>query len=595
MKNEISKSLNEILGSLGVADAVAKVDFPESLDHGDFTSNAAMVYAKKLGMPPRALAEKIAAEFGKDLPVELSGLSIAGPGFINFTVKGEVIAKEVVKFAESAKTAGLGSSREGRFGSVKSLEHGSAERAIGKILIEYTDPNTFKVFHIGHLMSNAIGESLSRLIEWSGAKVVRICYPSDIGLHIAKAIWAIQKHAGEMPKDGAAIQERTDFLGKMYVEGTAAYENDIAAKDDIDALNRIIYAKSSPEINALYEKGRKWSLEHFDALYEKLGTRFDDFIYESEMAPVGLDIVRHFLKKGIFEESEGATVFKGEPFGLHTRVFVSSQGIPTYEAKDLGLNLTKFKKHPDAIQSVIVTASEQNDYFKVLTKVISLIDEKDGAKTRHIGHGMMRFAEGKMSSRTGNVVTADSLITDIKALVKERIADRGFSPSDAEEIATDVAVGAIKYTILRSSVGSDIVFDSAASISFEGDSGPYLQYSAVRAASVQEKSENLNPKSETNSKSKIQKIQLPQNVGLLEKLIMRFPDIAERARVEYAPQIIANYLINLAGAFNGFYASQTIIDDKDPLTPYRLALTRAFKSVMTDGLWLLGIKVPKKM
>lgn len=573
LKGEIAKRLKEVLGALGAAEASIRIDYPESLEHGDLTTNAAMAYAKKLGLPPRALAEKIVAEFSKDLPSGLAGSSVAGPGFINFTVKDEAIAREVL--AISAHVSRL--SRE------KPAKKSSS--SAGKVLIEYTDPNTFKVFHIGHLMSNAIGESLSRLIEFGGAETVRICYPSDIGLHIAKAIWAIQKHAGDMPADSAVILERTEFLGKMYVEGTAAYENDLAAKDDIDALNRIIYAKSSREINALYEKGRSWSLEHFNGLYEALGTSFDEFIYESEMAPVGLEIVREFLKKGVFEESEGATVFKGEPYGLHTRVFVSSMGIPTYEAKDLGLNVTKFKKHPDAVQSIIVTASEQNDYFKVLTKVISLIDAQNGSKTKHIGHGMMRFADGKMSSRTGNVVTAESLLADIKALVAQRIADRRFSPTDSAEIATDIAVGAIKYTILRSSIGSDIVFDSVASISFEGDSGPYLQYSVVRASSVLAKA----------SQTTGQKIKTPDKAGLLEKLLVRFPDIAERARNEYAPQIIANYLINLAGAFNGFYAAQTIIDERDPLSPYRLELTRAFKEVMTDGLWLLGIKVPKKM
>ena len=605
MRNEITKQLREILSALGVdakmggdAEGVAggalgsiKLDYPENPEHGDFTTNAAMVYAKKLGSSPKALAEKIVAGFTAKMPECIESVSIAGPGFINFKVKDEVIAREVLHFSWL-----------------------KSDKKTGPILIEYTDPNTFKVFHIGHLMSNAIGESLSRLIESSGAKVIRICYASDIGLHIAKAIWAVQRHLDLIPKDSASIQEKTDFLGKMYVEGTIAYEktsaigddNGSSAKNEIDALNKVLYQKSSLEVNVLYEKGRRWSIEHFNELYEKLGTDFDDVIYESQMASIGLEIVKKFLKKGIFEESQGATVFKGEDHGLHTRVFVSSQGIPTYEAKDLGLNVTKFDKYPDASQSIIVTASEQNDYFKVLLKVLSLIDEKNGAKTMHIGHGMMRFASSKMSSRTGNVVTADSLIGDLKQMVMERIADRGFDPAESEEISMIVAIGAIKYSILRSSIGSDIVFDSASSISFEGDSGPYLQYSAVRAQSILEKAgvvggfsspagatAGSNPRTIETPTTPAFKI--PNTIGLLEKLIVRFADVAERARLEYAPQIVANYLINLAGAFNSFYASQTIIDEKDPLSPYRLELTKVFQKVMTDGLWLLGIKVPKKM
>jgi arginyl-tRNA synthetase len=215
-----------------------------------------------------------------------------------------------------------------------------------------------------------------------------------------------------------------------------------------------------------------------------------------------------------------------------------------------------------------------------------LIDEKNGSKTKHIGHGMMRFLSGKMSSRTGNVITAEALLQDIKDLVKEKIKDREFSAGEAEELSEMIAVGAIKYTILRSSVGSDIIFDSSASISFEGDSGPYLQYSAVRANSIIEKAE----------KEGITKdIILPESVNLIEKLITRFPDIVMRAKDGYAPQIIANYLITLSGAFNSFYASQIIVDKNNKLSPYYISLTKAFLITMTNGLWILGIKVPKKM
>jgi len=570
MKQTLMKALSEAVEPLGIDASSIRLEYPEDPSHGDFSSNIAMANAKKLGMAPKVLAEKVIAAFDDVKPSFIESVSIAGPGFINFKVKDSFFAQSIAGIVENGAEYGWGSGDRGR-----------------KIMVEYTDPNTFKVFHIGHLMSNAIGESLSRLIEASGAKVVRICYPSDIGLHIAKSIWAIQKHEDEIPSDSASIQERTAFLGKMYVEGTQKYEADPAAKDDIDALNKVIYAKSSRTVNALYEKGRKWSLDHFELLYKTLGTKFDGFIYESDMAPKGLEIVRSHIGK-VFEESEGAVVFKGEQYGLHTRVFINSLGLPTYEAKEVGLNVTKFQQHPDADSSIIVTASEQNDYFKVLLKVLALIDEKNREKTkRHIGHGMMRFASGKMSSRTGNVITAESLLADIKAMVAEKIVGREFTAAEADEVSEMIAVAAIKYTILRSAVGSDIIFDSSASISFEGDSGPYLQYSAVRANSVLEKA-----KAEISVDSKII---LPENTGLLERLISRFPEVLERARAEYAPQHVAHYLTDLAGAFNSFYASTSIIDKDEPLSPYRIAITKAFLTTMTNGLWVLGIKVPRKM
>ncbi len=584
MKSELIDHLVKTAKNIGISADFFALEYPENPEHGDYSTNIAMAHAKVLKMAPKMLAERIVEEFKKDMPQSIESVSVAGPGFINFKVKDSVFAESIIN-NQDTKT--------------KREKDGNKN-----ILIEYTDPNIFKAFHIGHLMSNAIGESLSRLIEASGAKVTRLCYPSDIGLHIAKSIWAMKRHESEIPADSAPIQEKTAFLGKMYVEGTRMYESDelsgagITIKDDIDSLNRILYEKSSPAINALYEKGRNWSLEHFELLYKRLGTHFDGYIYESEMAPVGLDIVKMFLKKDVFAESDGAIVFKGEDHGLHTRVFINSHGLPTYEAKEMGLNVTKFKKYPETDMSIVVTASEQNEYFKVITKALTLIDENVGKKTKHIGHGMLRFASGKMSSRTGNVITAETLIDDMKKMVIERIVDRKFAPEDAEEVSDIIAIAAIKYTILRQAVGSDVIFDSAKSISFEGDSGPYLQYSVVRANSIIEKAKgelDLGKEGEIRTLINQSKVVLPEKVGLLEKLIVRFPDIIERASAEYAPQLVANYLINLAGAFNSFYASNTIVDVNEPLSPYRVLLTKSFVEVMSEGLHILGIKIPKRM
>jgi arginyl-tRNA synthetase len=372
-----------------------------------------------------------------------------------------------------------------------------------------------------------------------------------------------------------------------------------------------------------------------------LDTKFDDQIFESEMAPMGLEIVRAYLAKEVFEESKGAVVFKGENYGLHTRVFINSHGLPTYEAKEIGLNTTKFKKYPDTTESIIVTASEQNDYFKVLIKALGLIDENIGNKTKHIGHGMLRFASGKMSSRTGKVITAEELLADTKKLVAGKMVGREFSEKEVEEISNTVAVAAIKYSILRSSIGGDVIYDQSKSISFEGDSGPYLQYSAVRAGSIIEKARSegvpsepvlyalqTSPPSPTialaddkeNMSARSSFLGDESGVGqapvlvaseegsgnefamhtgtadaILTRLILRFPEIIERAKREYAPQHVANYLINLAGAFNSFYASQTIVDKNDTKSPYYVALTKAFQTTITNGLWVLGIKVPKKM
>ncbi len=197
---------------------------------------------------------------------------------------------------------------------------------------------------------------------------------------------------------------------------------------------------------------------------------------------------------------------------------------------------------------------------------------------------MLRPSSGKMSSRKGNIVSAEDLIEEFEKLVIEKIKDRDFSPDEKGSICNDVAIAGLKYTILRQSIGGDIIYDPTKAISFEGDSGPYLQYATVRAQAVINKS---------NKEISIDK--LPDSVSLLEKMILRFPEVIERSRKEYAPHHIITYLTELSSAFNSYYAQNQIIDEKDPISPYRIALTKVFVEIMKNGLWLLGIRVPKRM
>lgn len=555
-----------------------RLEYPENPEHGDYSTNVALIYAKQVGSNPKALAEKIVEEFKKDLPQFIESVSVAGPGFINFKIKNSIFVKKIMEVA----------SGDG--------EYGWSDEDKGKqVMVEYTDPNPFKVFHIGHLMANTVGESISRLVQSGGADVIRACYQGDVGLHVAKTIWAITQDQGSKIKDPKfnTTKEGVNYLGKMYVVGSNAYEENPEAQKEINVINKKVFEKSDPEINLIYEEGRKWSLEYFDEIYKLLGTKFNNFFFESEVADVGVKIVKEFLPKGVFQESEGAVIFKGDDHGVHTRVFITSNGLPTYETKELGLNTEKFKLYPKLDRSIIVTANEQSDYFKVLLKVFSLINPLVGDKTKHMSHGILRRTDGKMSSRKGNIVSAESLIAEIKNLVKEKIATRDFTPEEVEEISDTIAIGAIKYTILRQSIGSDVIFDSAKSISFEGDSGPYLQYAVVRAKAVLEKAKVeglIVDASILNSHFEDQ-----SSISQLEKLISRFPDMVTRSRREFAPQHLASYLIALAGAFNSFYASQVIVDKNDSLSLYRVAVTKSFVTVMNNGLWVLGIKIPHKM
>ncbi len=570
---DIKTAIQSTLKTLGVSHVPASeitLEHPGDSSHGDFATNIALVFAKQTKSNPRELAEKIAGALRTQKIEFIERIEIAGPGFINFFLSAEFFTREL----------GLVLKRKDSYGN-------SNEWRGRRVLIEYTDPNPFKEFHIGHLMSNAIGESIAGLIASQGAKVRRMCYQGDIGMHVAKTMWALLKNQAMIPSKRAPLSERTAFLGKMYAEGAKVFEGNQEARAEIESLNKRIFENKERKLRKLYKLGRKWSLAHFDELYEKLGTKFDYFYFESEVAHDGVALVEEFLEKGVFERSEGAVVFRGEKYGpkLHTRVFINSQGIPTYETKELGLNIKKWKKvRPDT--SIVVTANEQADYFKVVLRALELIEPDIARATEHVSHGMLRFADGKMSSRTGNVITGESLIRDVENLAMEKLSSRDMDEKQKKETAEIITIAAIKYSILKQAVSNDVIYDFEKSISFDGDSGPYLLYTAVRAGSVLEKArkEKVKPKISGDAK-----------VGELERFICRFPEVISRAAEEKSPHFALTYLISLASLFNAWYADVQIVKKDDAQSPHRVALTSAVRIVLQNGLRLLGIKVPEKM
>lgn len=551
------------------------VEHPVELSHGDYSTNVALVVAKQLKAKPVDVAKLLVEKMSKALPPEIASVSFAGPGFINFSLTSEFFRKSVVEILD----------QEESFGKNKNL-------AGKKVVIEYTDPNPFKVFHIGHLMANTVGEIMSRLLDWNGAEVTRVCYQGDVGLHIAKSLWGVLQTIDAFPAETAPLSAKTKYLGDAYVLGSTKYEDDAIAKKEIEDINKKVYTffdeKGSidSDLERLYETGKKWSMQHFDEIYAKLGTHFNHFIGESSVANAALEIVRKNIGP-VFEESDGAIVYKGEQDGLHTRVFINSLGLPTYDAKDIGLAFRKEKiGHFD--QSIVITASEQQEYFKVMLAALAKIDAKVAAKTKNITHGMMQFADGKMSSRKGNVVSGDGLLAELADVVSEKIADRNFEATEAEEVKTMIAVAALKYSVLKQSPGKNIIFDREKALSFEGDSGPYIQYSCVRAKSVLEKAHDKklvpNPR------------KLPEGWATrpIEKMLYRFPELVEKALVEVTPQNIVTYVTQLAAEFNSFYANEQIMDGTEA-EGYRLAIVRATLTVMTNCLAIMGVRVPKRM
>jgi arginyl-tRNA synthetase len=290
----------------------------------------------------------------------------------------------------------------------------------------------------------------------------------------------------------------------------------------------------------------------------------------------------------VFEESEGAVVYKGEKVGLHTRVFLNSKGLPTYEAKDLGNFVLKRKLFPDWTTSLIVTGSEQTEYFKVLYSAIREIFPQINAtrlKLEHVPTGFLTLTTGKMSSRKGNVLTGESLLAEMEEAAREKAAES--RTDNLEELTEQVAVAALKYQILRQAVGSNIVFDKERALSFEGDSGPYLQYTYARIFSVLEKAKGLGIHPSVDV--------APEHSYDIQKVLSRFPAVTETALWERSPHKVTTYLTELAGAFNTFYAHEKIADVNDEYRNYKTAVTKAVGVTLEKGLWLIGIKAPERM
>ncbi len=571
------------------------LDRPGDLSHGDHSTNVAMLLAPKLGVKPLDLANDLLQKLQSlVLDGKLTGvkkIEVAGPGFINFYLSQEMsfgLIKEIIDKKIGGENYGKSDLNKGK-----------------KIIYEYTDPNPFKQLHIGHLMSNAIGESLARITEWSGANVKRYCYQGDVGRHVALTFYGFDLLKGDegedaqWPSESLSLSEKVAFLGKIYAKGATYFKDHPEDEEKVQELNKRIYNRSDDDLNKLYDEGKKWSLQHFEEIYKVLGTKFDEYFFESDSSVLGLEEVKKALKNGVFEESEGAVIFKGENYGLNTRVFINKFGLPTYEAKELGLALLKNKKE-DCDISYTITANEQDNVLAVSYKAIEQIYPEIANKNKHISHGMLKLTTGKMGSRTGNVVTGESMIVGMTEMALEKMKERDIPDSEKEEIAKEIAVAAIKYTILRQTVGRDIIFDPQKSLSFEGDSGPYLQYSCVRAKSVLEKAEKQGIKIDFGSLELKDLVSL--NVchlnwvgGKLEKMLIRFPEVLLRAEMEHAPHHVGQYVLDIASEFNSFYGNTQILVEGDPLTPYKLALTKAFLTVLTNGLDVLGIKVPSRM
>ena len=607
---EIKEAIERVVGELALPEVEYVVEHPGDERHGDWSSNIAMaIFAKnkesgiseKSIKSPRELAQILVTKLQNDTEiasiVQLEKITVAGPGFINFWLTSEYLASEVGR-AVSDDQYGMNDNLKGK-----------------KVMVEYTDPNPFKEFHIGHLMSNTIGESIARLMESQGALVKRVNYQGDVGLHVAKSVWGMSKKMEQEGENLAALEEksiteRQRFMGAAYALGATAYEDptssptSLGARDEIIRINKAIYDESDTAVMKLYKAGREWSLQYFETIYARLGTKFDEYFFESEAGPVGLTVVEEGLAKEVLEIGEGgAVVYKGEKDGLHTRVFRNSMGLPTYEAKDLGLAKSKYGRYKYDL-SVIVTANEITEYFRVVLRVMEQLYPDLRKMTLHMPHGVMKLTTGKMSSRTGKVVTGEGLLDELRRVVLSKMetssegSEHARKIENKDEVADKVAVGAMKWTVLRQQIGGDIVYDPEKMTNLQGDTGPYVQYTYARAKSVLAKAKTENKEQRILN---IDEVSVRDEELNLMRWIARYPEVvmqsvpspeamAGKAGEKVAPNVIASYLYELSSRFNSFYNGNKIAGNEG-----RVVITQAVANVLKSGLNLLGIAAPREM
>ncbi len=589
----IKKEIEKVLQNFSQEKINFTVDIPE-LEHGAVTSNVCLVASKILKKSP----QEIFALFGKNLEKNLENIcgkvEFKNPGFINFWLK-----KEFIRKAGKLEQKNVWENLFNYFFSNKKSLHNT--NLYGeKILVEHTSVNLFKPFTIGHLMSNFIGEFVKRIYQEFGAEVVNISYPSDISIGIAKAIFVIKKNGGMQAEIfKKSEKEIVNYLGEAYRNGINIYkeaeENDNQENQEIvreiKNIANNLYGNIESEDLEIFEFTKKINLNYFNNILKKLNSQFDNFIFESEAGKAGKKIVLENVGENkIFQKSEGAIVYIPDESrkDINTTVFINSEGNPTYAAKDLGLMKIKKEKF-EFDKSYYIVDNEQIPHFKVVFDASEKIFPDLKNKNEHIVHGRMTFKGQKMSSRLGGVPSGEEVIENILEAVQEKTKERNIP----EEVKMEIALAALRISILRSKLGVNIDFDPEKALSFEGDSGPYLCYTAARIHSLLQKGKenNLFPGCQLAHDG-------PERN--LERKIFQFENILETVISEISPQKLVTYLFELAGEFNYFYNNTKIIQESNDKenkfeSEHYLYVVQKTLNVLTKGLYILGINAPEKM
>lgn len=476
------------------------------------------------------------------------------------------------------------------------------------VVVEFSSPNTNKPLHLGHIRNNLLGWSVARILEANGKKVKRVNLVNDRGIHICKSMLAWKLFGNNVIPE--AVGKKGDKLvGDFYVlfdrklkEEAAAlkekgYSDEEAAARSVlmaEARNLLIkWEQKDPETRELWERMNGWVYKGFDVTYHRLGISFDKIYYESDTYLLGKELVEDGLAKGVLYKKEDNSVWIDlTSEGLDEKLLLRADGTSVYMTQDLGTAQLRYNDfHPKTMMYVV--GNEQNYHFDVLKLVLKKMGKDWADSIYHLSYGMVELPEGKMKSREGTVVDADDLIEEMVSTAKEMTVELGkiedFENEEAQNLYNKVGLGALKYFILKVDPKKNMVFNPAESIDFNGNTGPFIQYTYARIKSVLRKASGIIIEFDSN-------VELHQKEISLSVLNYSFPQVIQQAAEEYAPSVIANYLFELAKEYNQFYHELTILKEEDNFKKsFRLALSELTASNLRNGMDLLGIEVPERM
>ncbi len=493
---------------------------------------------------------------------------------------------------------------------VESEDYGMAPKSGRTIMIEYSSPNTNKPLHLGHIRNNLLGYSVATILKANGHNVIKVNLVNDRGIHICKSMLAWQLYGGgETPETSGMKGDH--LVGKYYVEFDKHYKAEVKelmsggmAEDEAKKRAPIMlqaqemlrkWEAKDAEVYALWEKMNGWVYEGFDVTYKALGVDFDKVYYESQTYLLGKSLVEDGLKKGVFFRKEDNSVWIDlEADGLDQKLLLRGDGTSVYMTQDLGTALSRFEENK-LDDMIYVVGNEQNYHFQVLKLVLKKLGYEWSDNIFHLSYGMVELPEGKMKSREGTVVDADDLIADMVGTAREMSEELGkldgASEAEAAAISEMVGLGALKYFILKVDPKKTMLFDPRESIDFNGNTGPFIQYTHARIRSILRKAEEGDIKSDNYLEATL----LPEEVELI-KALTEYPAVVRTAGEQFAPSVVAAYAYDLAKQFNGYYHDHSILkEENEAVRSLRLKLASEVARVIRSAMSLLGINVPERM